>query len=390
MYLSDEEKAILGGEEGMAKKKALETLIRYGEAFGAERLIKAKRGHVVMPTAASFLPCYLEILQQMVKEGLEFQVPTSINPRTFEKDRPGLVAKLIYNRQEEFEKVINRLGIIPCYTCAPYLKDNIPKSGEVLAWAESSAVVYANSVIGARTNRNSSVVEICSAILGKTPEYGLLLDENRKADYLIEVETEVKSFSLLGFLVGQKVGEKVPYYAGIPQNISAGDLKDLGAASAASGAVGLFHVEGVTPEAKEKGRKLLKENHEVLRITEADLEATKVKLSMEGRPDLIIIGCPHLALEQLFLWAERIERPVKVETWLVTAPNILREFRDTREYKRLLDNKVKMMTLCSLGFMETPKLRRIKVLTNSGKLAYYTAACFGYDEECLQAMYGRD
>lgn len=390
MQLSDELRAVLKGEQGEVRKKALETLVKYGEVFGAERLVPITKGHVVMPTGASFLPSYLDMLNSLLLEGLAFRVPTSINPRPFERESPGFIARLIYNRQDEFENIMNKLGIIPCYTCAPYFKDNIPQEGEILGWAESSAVVYANSVAGARTNRNSSMIEICSAVLGLTPEFGLLLDENRKADYLVEVEVDEIDYSLLGFWVGQRVGAQIPYYTGIPVSVSAGDLKDLGAASAASGAVGLFHVENVTPEARRMGRTLLKENHTTLTATEGELRALRDRIKLNGKPNLIIIGCPHLSFEQLAKWAERIDKPVKVETWLVAAPGTVADFSQTDACARLRRNRVKLKTLCSLGFMEAPHLKRLRVLTNSGKLAYYTAAGYGNDDECLKAMYGEE
>ena len=389
MQLTEEEKAILNGEQGPVKQKALQTLVKYGEAFQAKRLVPITRGHVVMPAGASFIPSQLEILDSLVGEGLSFAVPTSINPRPFEQTQPGVIAKLIYNRQEQFEKLQNALGVIPCYTCAPYLGDNVPREGEILGWAESSAVVFANSVIGARTNRNSSMVEICSSVLARTPEFGLLLDENRQADYLVEVDVSELHYSLIGFCVGAAVGEKVPYYTGLPKNVSWGDLKDMGAASAASGAVGLYHVEDVTPEALKQGRGLLREGAPTIRVMDADIKGVRERLGLAGQPNLIIIGCPHLTLEQLMDWAQRIDRPVTVETWLVTAPSILRRFRDTPAYAALSRHKVRCMTLCSLAFMDSPHLKKLRVLTNSGKLAYYTAAYLGSDQDCLRAMYGR-
>ncbi|MGE5391406.1 MAG: aconitase X [Deltaproteobacteria bacterium] len=389
MHLTEEEKAILDGNHGQVKQKAMQTLVKYGETFGAERLAPITRGHVVMPAGASFIPSQLEILESLVGDGLKFAVPTSINPRPFEQSRPGVVAKMIYNRQEQFEKLQNALGVIPCYTCAPYLGDNVPGEGEILGWAESSAVVFANSVIGARTNRNSSMVEICSSILARTPEFGLLLDENRKADYLVEVDVSELHYSLIGFCVGSQVGEKVPYYTGLPGEISWGDLKDMGAASAASGAVGLYHVENVTPEAVKQGRSLLKEGCPTIKVTDTDIKAIRERLGLPGQPNLIIIGCPHLTLEQLSIWSQRIDRPVATETWLVTAPSILQRFRETAGYEALTRKKVRLMTLCSLAFMDSPHLKRLRVLTNSGKLAYYTDAYLGTDGDCLQAMYGK-
>lgn len=389
MQLTEEEKAILEGAQGQVKQKAMQTLVRYGETFSAERLVPITRGHVVMPAGASFIPSQLEILDSLVKDGLKFAVPTSINPRPFEQSKPGIIAKMVYNRQEQFENLQNALGVIPCYTCAPYLGDNVPQEGEILGWAESSAVVFANSVIGARTNRNSSMVEICSSILARTPEYGLLLDENRRADYLVELEVSELHYSLIGFCVGAAVGEKVPYYSGLPGDISWGDLKDMGAASAASGAVGLYHVENVTPEAVKQGRSLLKEDCPTIKVTDRDIKLVRERLGLSGQPNLVIIGCPHLTAEQLSLWAQKIDGPVQIETWLVTAPSILRHFRETAEYEALYRNKVRFMTLCSLAFMDSPHLKKLRVLTNSGKLAYYTDAYLGTDQDCLQAMYGK-
>ncbi|MGE5423706.1 MAG: aconitase X [Ignavibacteriales bacterium] len=389
MLLTDEENAIINGEQGPTKQMALTTLVKYGDVYGAEKLVSISRSHVVMPTGASFLNPYLDILNRMVKDKLKFSVPTSINPRPFDASNPGIIAKIIYNRHEQFEDLMEQLGVISNYSCTPYFGDNTPAAGEVLGFAESSAVVYTNSVIGARTNRNSSVIEICSAIIGKTPAFGLLMDENRQADYLVEVECQEINYSLLGCFVGQKVRESVPYYTGLPDDSSPGQLKDLGAASAAFGAVGLFHVENVTPDARDLGRKLLKQNCQVLKVTDHDLSIFEQSITKPDRPNLIIIGCPHLSSQQLDHWAELIDKPVKTETWLVTAPNNLAVFKNNPQYQKLIRNRVKLMTLCPLGFMELPQLRRLRVLSNSGKLVCYTNAFYGNDEYCLHAMYGK-
>ena len=202
---------------------------------------------------------------------------------------------------------------------------NLPKYGDILGWAESSAVVYANSVIGARCNRNSGMLDLFSAIIGKVPEFGLLTDEGRKADWIIDIQTsKLPEAQILGSAIGLKVMEDVPYIKGLDKFLGTelnddvkSYLKDFGAASASNGSVGLYHVGGLTPEAKEQGKKLIKKDAKVYTITDKELDRVYKSYpilwkNLNAKPKLCFIGCPHLSMSQLKVWATNIINNLKI------------------------------------------------------------------------------
>ena len=273
MKLTPEQQAMLNGEKGETMAKVVKTLVMYGDTFGAERMvpITSKYGHTVISFGLKVMKPVYDLYQEIIDAGLTSDQKFTADPKPLDKHVPSsliedlVFKKFMYTYQDSYEQQLRELGITndDDYTCTCYLDQvgNKPNNGEVLSWAESSAVVYANSVLGARCNRNSGMIELMGSIAGFVPEFGLLLDENRKATWIIEVKCSKKpEAQLLGSAIGMKVMEEVPYVKGLDKWLgtkldeeACTYLKDFGAATASNGAVGLYHIENLTPEAVEQG-----------------------------------------------------------------------------------------------------------------------------------------
>ena len=317
----------------------------------------------------------------------------------------------MYSQQERYESQLKHFGLMSdkAYTCACYLPEvgNTPKRGEILSWAESSAVVYANSVLGARCNRNSGIIELMGSIAGFVPEFGLLTDEGRKADWIIEIKTTKKpEAQILGSAIGMKVMEKVPYIRGLDKWIgtelndeACAYLKDFGAATASNGSVGLYHIENLTPEAVDYGKKLLRDNAPTYIIDDAELERVKnsypcIWKDPNATPKLCFMGCPHMTLKQLEIWTERVENGLKesgnkkvlVPTVFTSAPDIIEEFNKTEYAERLKNTGVILSYICPLMYMNNPLSKKMPVITSSNKLRTYTSAKFYSDDEIVRII----
>jgi predicted aconitase len=279
----------------------------------------------------------------------------------------------------------------------------------VLSWAESSAVVYANSVLGARCNRNSGIIELFGSIAGKVPCFGLLTDEGRRASWLVEVKTTKKpEAQLLGSAVGMKVMDEVPFIQGLDAwigkslNAEAKDyLKDMGAAAASNGAVGLYHVENLTPEAAAQGRALLLPGAKTYVIDDAELERVEREYPViwkneNARPELCFVGCPHLSLNQLNAWTDKLcaaleqsgRKRVAVPTVFTAAPAVLDVFNKTEAAARLKKTGVVTSGICPLMYMNNPLCGKMPVITSSNKLRTYTSARYFRDELILAKIAG--
>ena len=314
----------------------------------------------------------------------------------------------MYSKQDYYEDQLNKLGLMEkdAFTCACYLDQvgNLPKKGDILSWAESSAVVYANSVLGARCNRNSGIMDIMGSIAGFVPYFGLLTDEGRKATWIIKVETTKKpEAQLLGSAIGMKVMEDVPYVMGMEKWLGeelndgvCAYLKDFGAATASNGAVGLYHIANLTPEAKELGESLIAENAKVYVIDDAELARVQANYPViwknkDASPKLCFIGCPHMSMQQLIDWTVRVENGLKangnkkvlIPTVFTTAPAVKKEFEKTEYAKRLKDTGVILSYICPLMYMNNPFCASMPVITSSNKLRTYTTSRYYTEEEIL-------
>ena len=421
MKLTEEQQALLDGSRGEVMAKIVKTLVMYGDAFGAEKMVPvtSRYGHTVISFGLGVMDpvydLYDEILSADILPEQKFTAdPKPLDPKVPSSPLEDLVfKKLMYNRQERYEEQLKKLGITKDedYTCACYLDQvgNTPQKGEVLSWAESSAVVYANSVLGARCNRNSGILELMGSIAGFVPEFGLLTDEGRKADWIVEVRcTKKPEAQLLGSAIGMKVMEDVPYVRGLDQwlgtelnDAAKAYLKDFGAATASNGAVGLYHIENLTPEAVEQGESLIRENAQVYVIDDAELERVYRSYPViwkkpDAKPQLAFIGCPHLSLQQLTDWSRAVLRglqengrtKVAVPTVFTAPVPVIREFEKSIYAWPLKKSGVVLSYICPLMYMNNPLCKSKAVLTSSNKLRTYTSAKYCTDAEILDIITG--
>jgi predicted aconitase len=296
MELTNEEMALLDGKEGYGRQKAMEILETLGDIFEADRLIPVTSAQVSGVSYKNLGEAGLDFIREIGKD-TKVSIPTTLNPAGIDLEnwKAMGVDSNFAERQEEVIKAYSSLGIIPSCSCTPYHDINIPALSDHIAWAESSAVCYANSVLGARTNREGGPSALAAAIVGKTPRYGLHLDENRKAKVIIEVSDGVTDMAALGYTVGALVKDRVPYLRGVAPNPS--DLKAMCAAMAASGAVALYHVEDVTPEA---GQALEGQDPETMTVTAGEVGETAASLTITDEDvQMIALGCPHLSVTEL-------------------------------------------------------------------------------------------
>ncbi len=325
----------------------------------------------------------------------------------------NIVFDFMYSQQKRCEEQLKRFGILSddAYTCTCYLPQvgNTPKKGEVLSWAESSAVVYANSVLGARCNRNSGILELFGSIAGCIPEFGLLTDEGRRADWVVELKTEtLPDAQLFGSAVGMKVLEQVPYVKGLDRFLGSEltdeactYLKDFGAATASNGSVGLYHIENLTPEAVEQGEALIREGAPVYVVDDAEIERVKnsypcIWKDLDAKPKLCFLGCPHMSLSQLIDWTRRVEtaleeagqKKVVIPTVFTAAPAVLKAFAETEYANRLKRAGVVTSSICPLMYMNNPLCKSMPVITSSNKLRTYSSARFYPEAEILRMITG--
>lgn len=419
MILSAEQQAILDGSKGEVHAKVMKTLVMYGEAFGADRLVPVTStyNHLVTSFGLKMMKPVFDLMQQLIDAGAVSQQQFSVDPRPVDKNVPAnflqnfIFKKIMYATQEQYEGQLKELGLMDedAFTCACYLDQmgNKPQKGDVLSWAESSAVVYANSVLGARCNRNSGIMDIMGSIAGFVPNFGLLTDEGRKATWIVKVECKNKpEAQLLGSAIGMKVMEDVPYITGMNQWLgtelndeNCAYLKDFGAATASNGAVGLYHIENLTPEAKEQGAALIAEGAKVYVIDDAELERVKSEYPVmwknpDAKPKLCFVGCPHMSLQQLIDWTVAVEKGLKesgnkkvlIPTVFTTAPAVKKQFEQTEYAARLEKTGVILSYICPLMYMNNPLCKAMPVMTSSNKLRTYTTARYYTEAEILQKI----
>ena len=421
MILTKEQQAILDGEKGETLAKVMKTLVMYGEAFEAEKLvpITSKYNHLVTSFGLKVMSPVYDLMQKLLDEGVCSEQKFSVDPRPVDKNVPAnflqnlIFNKFMYTKQDFYEKQLQELGLMndDAFTCACYMDEvgNKPQKGEILSWAESSAVVYANSVLGARCNRNSGIIDIMGSIVGYVPYFGLLTDEGRKATWKVVIKTTKKpEAQLLGSAIGMKVMEDVPYVVGLDKWIgtelndsAASYLKDFGAATASNGAVGLYHIENLTPEAVELGESLIAEGAKEYIIDDAELERVQKEYPViwknpDAKPKLCFVGCPHLSLEQLKAWTINIEKELKsnskkkvvIPTVFTAAPKVLEAFEKTEYAPRLKACGVITSYICPLMYMNNPLCKTMPVITSSNKLRTYSSAKYYKDSEILSIISG--
>ncbi len=419
MKLTKEQQALLDGEKGVTMAKVMKTMVKYGEAFGAEKMVpvSSKYNHLVTSFGLKMMTPVFDLMQQLIDDGAISQQQFSVDPRPLDKNVPAnflqnfIFNNFMYSTQEQYEGQLKALGLKSndAFTCTCYLDEvgNKPQKGEILSWAESSAVVYANSVLGARCNRNSGIIDIMGSVAGFVPYFGLLTDEGRKATWVVEIKTTKKpEAQLLGSAIGMKVMEDVPYVKGLDKWIgntlddtACTYLKDFGAATASNGAVGLYHIDNLTPEAKEHGESLITEGAKTYVIDDAELERVYksypvIWKNKDAKPKLCFMGCPHMTFEQLKQWTDKVESALKsagnkkvvIPTVFTAAPAVLEAFNKTEYAARLKATGVITSYICPLMYMNNPLCGKMPVITSSNKLRTYTSARYYTDDEILEQI----
>lgn len=423
MQLTAEQREILDGARGETMAKVMKTLVMYGETFGAEKMVPVtgKMGHLVTSFGLGVMTPVYELMDRLIADGAVSGQKFSVDPRPLDKNVPSdpiknlVFNKFMYTKQKSYDEQLKKLGLCDesAYTCTCYLDEigNRPNEGEVLSWAESSAVVYANSVLGARCNRNSGIIELFGSIVGFVPYFGLLTDEGRRATWVVEVRTsKLPEAQILGSAIGMKVMEDVPYVKGLSPMLGnsltddvCAYLKDFGAATASNGAVGLYHIEGLTPEAVRQGDTLIAEGAQTYVIDDAELERVRASYPVmwkdpSAEPKLCFIGCPHLTLSQLRDWTHRISEGlaktgrdrVRVKTVLTAAPAVVKEFEKLPDAEVLRRTGAVLSYICPLMYMNNPLAGKMPVITNSNKLRTYTTARYYPSDEILAIVTGGD
>lgn len=381
MYLTPEEEKIFNGDGGPTYQKAMEILTALGEIYDADRMIPIKSAQIAGVSYKTIGDAGLEWIADLKGK---VAVPSILNPAGMDREcwQDMGIPREFAEKQEKIIKAYEALGITTECTCTPYhVFDDLAGFGDHVAWSESSAVSYANSVIGARTNREGGPSALSAALIGKTPNYGFHLDENRNPTVLIDVKAELHDadYSVLGYISGEMVGDRVPLFhlRSLPSN---DELKSLGAAMAASGAVALYHVRGTTPEAEN-----FDAPDETITIEEGQIQEGY----LSGEPDLIAFGCPHCSVDEL----RRIERlfhgrKVKKEVWVYTSRALKKSNPSLIENIERSGAKV----FCDTCMVVSPASERFTcIMVNSGKAHTYVPNLCGVKsilattEECAAA-----
>ena len=419
MELTKTQQEMLDGKQGEVMAKVAKTLVMYGEAFNAEKMVEVSSdyNHLVTSFGLGVLDPVYELMNILIDAGVMSKQKFTADPRPLDPNVPAnfiqnlIFKKFMYNKQAFYEDQLQKLGLLDKdgFTCTCYMHEvgNTPKMDDVLSWSESSAVVYANSVLGARCNRNSGILDLMGSVAGFVPYFGLLTDEGRKAKWVIKINTTKKpEAQLLGSAIGMKVMEDVPYVIGLDKYL--GDelndaactyLKDFGAACASNGAVGLYHIDKLTPEAKKYGEELILKDAKEYVIDDAELERVYKSYPViwkkkDAKPKLCFIGCPHMSLEQLKTWTVNVNNKLKenktkqvsIPTVFTAAPGVIKEFNKT-EYRSMLDESgVVLSYICPLMYMNNPACASMPVITSSNKLRTYTSAKFYTEDEILDII----
>lgn len=391
---------MLDGEYGEALEIAMSILVKMGEIYGADKMIKIENVHIDAASYATIHEAGLELCEKLSRLNASFMVPTTLNTAAidFERWKELGLPRLLVKKQIRLAKAYKKMGAITTWTCAPYQYGANLRFGQNIAWGESNAVLFANSVIGARTNRFGDLVDVCAAIVGKVPNFGLYLEENRRGNILFEVkDLPTNSFScsdyaVLGFYVGSVAGGQIPIVKGIPKNVTCDQLKAFGAAAATSGSVALCHICGVTPEVKKLDEMKAKEKVDV---GPKEFEEVKENLSTTGesKVDLVALGCPHYSVEQLRMVAHLLKgKKVKkgIEFWVFTSRMAKLLARDVGIVNFIEKAGGRVIADACLLYFPLGKWNFKVLMTDSAKMAHYIQGLtkmdviFGDIEKCVE------
>lgn len=392
MILTDEETRMLNGEKGDAVKKAMEILVALGESFGAERLVAINNVHMAGSSVLVAEEAGTRFVEDIRKKGGKFITkvttnPTAVDPTQWEAIGIPESDSVLQTR---LTAAYAGMGANSCNTCIPYLVGNSPRFGEHMAWGESSAVVFANSVCGARTNREGGPSGLASALTGRTPEYGFHLKQNRYGKFLVKVETslaDMTDFGTLGYFTGKIAGQDTPVFTGVPATPTLDQLKALSAALASSGSVSMFHAVGVTPEAATLEEAFGGGQPEKVLVF-GDAEKAQAEAALNREPtdhvDWILVGCPNASVEEIREVAEALEgRKVhgSVTLWVTTA-GAMYAMAERNGYIKTIQDAGGVVVRETCPFLArsrviAPKKGYKTLTTNSAKMAFYAPGQFG-------------
>jgi len=393
MYLTKNEEKILNGEKGDVLERMFRLLVRLGEIYGADKMISIGSVQVAGVSYKSIGDPGTEFLEDIASKNAKVKVLTYLNPAGMDLENwkelgfPEDFAK----NQLRIMSAFKKMGIVVTATCTPYLAGNLPRFREHIAWSESSAVSFSNSVIGARTNREGGPSALAAALCGVTPNYGLHIWENRQPNIKVKVDADLifnSDFGALGYYIGKQVKNKIPYFTGV-KDANTDQLKALGAAMAASGAVALYHVEGSTPEADLVEKKDL----ENMSVGKKEIRETYDKLSTNQNPDIVIFGCPHASLREISALANKLEgKNLKKPVWICTS-RIIKEAAERMGYDNII-KKAGGNIVADTCMVVSPieKMGYKKTGVNSGKAANYLPGfckqnvCFTNIDELVEAQ----
>ena len=382
MFLTKKEQEMCDGEYGETIRKSMDILVALGDIYGASKLVDITSAQVSGVSYKTIGEAGLEYLQDLAKDGSgKATINASLNPPGTDLDNWKELGFPEYFavKQNEIVDAYADLGIAKTCTCTPYLVGNVPRFRDHVSWSESSAVAYVNSVIGARTNREGGPAALAAAIVGKTPLYGFHLDENRKANLVVNVSAELKGadYGALGYIIGKVVGGGVPYFKlqNTPNN---NNLKTLGAALASSGSVALYHVEDVTPE---YGANNVEEIEDIMFITDKEIAETRQNLTTTDKEiDLVCLGCPHASLEEIKEVAQVVQgKTIKNKLWICTSVSV-KATADRRGYTKIIEaagGNIVCDTCMVVAPIEEMGFEVIGV--NSAKAANYVPSMCGLD-----------
>jgi len=391
MYLTKEEQRMLDGEEGYAVRKSMEILVALGNIFGAERLIKVGSVQVAGVSYHNLGDAGLEFLNELSKDG-RVKVITTLNPAGMDLEnwKQLGISEEFAQKQNLVIEAFDKMGILISCTCTPYLIGNLPRYGEHVAWSESSAVTFANSVLGARTNREGGPSALAAAFVGKTPAYGLHLDENRAPDIQVQVNANLSKLSdwgALGYAIGKKAENKIPYITGI-KDADIDELKSFCASVVTYGAKPLFYMKGITPGAESQ---IVPKD--VITIEEKDLKNAYDNINDEVSDiELVCVGCPHCSIKEIAQIANLVKGKkvaANTEFWVATSRSA-KQIADKRGYTQTIEAAGGKFA-CDTCMAVAPLKGRFKSLaTNSAKGCFYSRqnnmkTKMGSIEECIQA-----
>lgn len=402
MKLTDYEKSILAGDFGEEARKILEVMVKIYEIYDAKGFVDVNEVMLASTQNMSIGgEMGMEFLVRLSKSGIRFKAKTITDPVSTDLEgwkRLGILEDYARKQQKSVDALI-KLGAVPTWTCTPYLAGSIPRCGDHLAWVETSCVIFVNSYFGARTNREMDISALASAITGKTPNYGLHLEDNREGQLLVNMKTELNTISdydALGNFVGKKAGTRIPVFKNMKKDVSIHGMMQLGAALATTGAVALFHVDGVTPEIVLDPEKFGKKSiTEEITITDDDMRKAYEELNTTSKKeiDFVAIGCPHYPIDKIreiasFLEGKKIKKGVEV--WICTSQTARNLGFRSGEIQKIEKSGAKVVVDTCMVLAPVKQMGFQTMATDSAKAQFYTSGFgigvrFGDTQQCLRA-----